>query len=288
MSKRIALIGYGYLGQAYHKLFPDAVIYDEPKHMLSYENGVGRRIELPKDESEEEWLHYARQKVNECDMAIVAVPTELQDGKLDMSIINSIVGWVKTPLILLKSALQPGTVDRLVKETGKKIAVSVEFIGQGSYYQSPHKYPDPKDPSKHDMLIVGGELETATACAEIIWSKMSPDVKVHLLTAKEAEMCKLIENAWGAMKVTWANCMYSVIEKGGGNPLKTHQAWKSDGRVEGMHTRVLSYKRGWKSHCFDKDIPALAEFAKSIGADDMQILLGTVLMLNREHNALNE
>jgi len=257
---KVALIGQGYLGTAYSKVFRDAVIYDEPK-------GVG-----------------SRDDVNSCDVAIVAVPTDpLPDGSLNMSIVEEVVGWLETDYILIKSALMPGTVDRLVKETGKKIAVSVEFIGMGNYFIPPHKYPDPKDPSKHQMIIVGGEEATATKCAEVLWDKMSPDVRIHLLTAREAEMAKLIENAYGALKVTWINCMYDFVTKSGGNFVRTHQAWSSDGRVDGVHLRTLSYKRGWKSHCWDKDIAALKHAAGDVDEHGMQKLMQTILELNEGH-----
>jgi len=265
MGKSLAIVGQGYLGTAYSKMFEDAVIYDEPKKIGT------------------------REAVNNCDMAIVAVPTDpLSDGSLDMTIIESVIDWLDTDLILIKSALMPGTVDRLVKKTGKNIAVSVEMIGMGKYYLDPSKYPDPLDPQKHQTLIVGGELNTATRCAEVLWDKMSPDIKIHLLTAKEAELCKLIENAYGALKVTWINCMYDLIDKSGGNFIKTHQAWSSDNRVDGVHLRTLSYKRGWKSHCWDKDLPALIKTAQSAGELNMAKLLTTITELNKEHLKEND
>lgn len=270
---KIALIGNGYLGRAYEKVFPEAVIYDEPKELFK--------------QSRVEWefgIKSGRTAVNACDLAIVAVPTDpLEDGSLDMSIIEEVVDWCEADTILLKSALMPGTVDRLVEKTGKNIAVSVEFIGMGKYYQPPHKYPDPEDPRKHDMLIVGGAEPGRSRAAEILWSKMSPDTKIHLLTAREAEAVKLLENAWGAFKVTWANCMFSLITKAGGNFIDAHQAWSSDGRVDAMHTRVISTSRGWKSHCYDKDVDALRAYADSIGAGDMAELVSTVIKINEGH-----
>ena len=262
---QIGIIGLGYLGTAYSKIFEDAVLFDEPK-------GIGSREEL-----------------NKCDIALVAVPTDpLPNGELDMSIVESIIDWIETPLILIKSALMPGTVDRLVAKTGKKIAVSLEMIGMGKYYIDPSKYPDPLDPRKHQSIIIGGELDTATKCAEVLWDKMSPDIRIHILTAKEVEMCKLIENAYGALKVTWINCMYDYISKSGGNFIKTQQAWTSDKRVDGIHLRTLSYKRGWKSHCWDKDIPALKATAETVGSETMVTLIDTIIKLNKEHLKENE
>lgn len=239
VSSRVAIIGYGWVGKAYHKMFPDAVIYDEPQ-------GVGNR-----------------EDVDACALALVCVPTNPLDGKLDMSIVEDVVSWLDTPLILIKSALQPGTVDRLVAKTGKKIAVSVEMVGEGKYFVPYWKYPDAQDPTKHNFLIVGGEDETARRCADFIWSKMSPDINIHLTTAIEAEITKLMENTWGALKVTFANTMYDICEDLGANYTRVLQAWGADGRTEKMHMRVVPGKRGWKSKCYDKDVPALAELDKS-------------------------
>lgn len=249
---KVAIIGHGWVGKAYHKMFPDAVIYDEPQ-------GVG-----------------TREEVNKCDMALICVPTDLKDGKLDMSIVDGVVGWLDTPLILIKSALQPGTVDRLVKETGKKIAVSVEMVGEGKYFIPYWKYPHPEDPTLHDFLIVGGEEETARRCADFLWNKMSPDINIHLVSAVDAEVCKLMENTWGAMKVTFANTIYDVCEDLGANYTKVLQAWGADGRTERMHMRVTPNKRGWKSKCYSKDVPALSEL-------DTSGFIKKLIQVNDEH-----
>ena len=261
MSKiRTAIIGYGVVGQAYHKMFPDAVLYDEPK-------GIG-----------------SREEVNKCDIALVAVFTpHNEDGSLDISIVEEVVGWIDTPLILIKSALQPGTVDYLVEKTGKKIAVSVEVIGEGSYPVHYWKYPDQHDPRNHMMLIVGGEEKVATACAEVLWSKMSPDVKIHITTALEAEITKLVENSYGALKVTFINTLLTLAQKSDTNFLRIHQAWQSDPRTDSMHLRAVSFNRGWQSKCWDKDVPALVAYAESVGAGDMAHLFQTVLDINENH-----
>ena len=256
---RVAIVGAkGVVGTAYNLMIPDAYLYD---------------IDLGE-----------RQTVNQCDMAVVCVPTNLNDdGQLDMSIVESVIEWLDTPLILIKSALMPGTVDRLVEKTGKNIAVSVEYIGEGNYPVHFWKYPDQLDPRKHSMLIVGGQEATATACAEVLWRKMSPDIKIHIVSALEAEITKLVENSWGAFKVTFANALYSLATKSNANPIRIHQAWTADGRVDAMHTRVVGFDRGWSSKCWDKDVEALATYAESVGANDMSFLINAVLDLNEFH-----
>lgn len=272
---QVAIIGNGWVGAAYNKMFPEAVVYDEPKHFLK---------EGDKVHTEQFNQELGRAVVNSCDLALVAVPTDPIEingrQELDMKIVNDVVSWLDTPLILIKSALQPGTVDRLVKETGKKIAVSVEMVGEGKYFVPYWKYPDAEDPTMHSFLIVGGEDETARRCADFLWRKMSPDVDIHILTAVEAEITKLMENAWGAQKVTFANVMYDICQDMGADYTKVLQAWGADGRTEKMHMRVMPHKRGWKSKCFDKDIPALAEL-------DQSGFLNNVVQVNLEHLKLN-
>jgi len=117
--REVGLVGNGYLGKAYAEVFPEALIYDEPKEMYA-----GKETQ-----------ELGRQAISNCDFVIVAVPTDpMEDGSLDTSIVEDVVGWCEAETILIKSALMPGTYDRLVEETGKNLAVGVELIGMGNYY----------------------------------------------------------------------------------------------------------------------------------------------------------
>lgn len=266
MSEQISLIGNGYLGQAYEVMFPDALIYDEPKEMFA----------------RQATLEAGRIAVNETRLAIVAVPTDYTEGgELDTSIIEDIVGWLETDTILIKSALQPGTTDRLVAETGKNIAVSVELIGEGTYYQPPHKYPDPRNPKTHQLLVIGGEEPARSRAAEVLWEQMSPDIRIHLVTALEAEITKMAENTYGALKVTWANVLRDVCNKYGANFIQVHQAWSEDGRVDPMHTRSVGHNRGWNSKCYNKDVRAMANLSGSL-------MLQGMVEDNDRHLAMNK
>lgn len=279
-SNKIAIIGYGKVGKAYHSMFPGAAIYDEPLNLFvseEYSQPATLAGKKPTKKQTAKW----RKIVNGYDIALVCVPTNLEDGELDMSIVRDVIGWLETPLILIKSALQPGTVDSLVEATGKKIAVSVEMVGEGNYFVPYWKYPDSESPITHQMLIVGGEDETARRCADVLWARMSPETDIHLVSAVEAEITKLMENTWGAMKVSFANAIYDICDRFGANYTKVLQAWGSDGRVEKMHMRVVPGKRGWKSKCYDKDVPALA------GLDDSG-LIKAVVRANEKHLQAND
>lgn len=289
-NPEVGIVGFGVVGQAYHQLFPEARIYDPPKGFYGHqavqgENGLEPQPyyhDFQKTNMREEEI--GRYIINQCDIALVAVFTPHDEsGVLDTSIVEEAVDWIDTPLILIKSALQPGTVDHLVEKTGKKIAVSVEFIGEGSYPIHFWKYPHQSDPRMHQMLIVGGEQKTAEACAEVLWSKMSPDVKIHITSALEAEITKLVENSYGALKVTFINTLMSLAQASDSSFVRIHQAWQADPRTDSMHLRAVSFNRGWASKCWDKDVPALVAYAESVGAKDMAKLFQTVIDINKEH-----
>ncbi len=282
---KVAIIGFGVVGQAYHKLFPDALVYDPPKALY------GRAVDenhQPIDGLLGDDDDNGKRRVNQCDVALVAVFTPLlDDGMLDMSIVESVVDWIDTPLIIIKSALYPGTTDRLVEKTGKRIAVSVEYVGEGNYPVHFWKYPHQTDPRYHQMLVVGGDEDTAEQAAQILWRKLSPDVRIHKVTALEAEIVKLVENSYGALKVTFANTFLSLAEQSNTSFVRMHQAWNSDPRTDSMHVRSVSHDRGWVSKCWDKDVPALVAYAKSIGAVDTAKLFQTVIDLNADHVGFN-
>jgi UDP-glucose 6-dehydrogenase len=77
---KVAIVGFGVVGQSYAKLFPDAVIYDEPKKLLKI-----------RSDREEIWdTLEARSQANKCDIALVCVFTpHNHDGSLDTSIVEA-------------------------------------------------------------------------------------------------------------------------------------------------------------------------------------------------------
>ena len=107
-------------------------------------------------------------------------------------------------------------------------------------------------PQKHQTLIIGGELETATKCAEFLWDKMSPNIRIHLIEAKEVEIAKLLENAYGALKVPLDQLYADLIQDAGGNFIRTHQAWSSDSRVDGVHYGHSRGREAGSQDCYSE------------------------------------
>ncbi|MBZ5513954.1 MAG: hypothetical protein LAN62_03755 [Acidobacteriia bacterium] len=113
---RIAIVGYGVVGRALAKLFDgdkgsaEVAVYDR---FIPSMNTADRKA-----------------AIQACDLAFIAVPTpEGCDGACDVSAVEEVVSWVEPPMCL-KSTVPPGTVDRLVKATGKRICFSPEVHGE--------------------------------------------------------------------------------------------------------------------------------------------------------------
>lgn len=240
---KIGIAGYGYVGKAMHKMFGDWVteIYDPASH--------------PKKTS-----------FKDVDMLVVCVPTNMnEDGSCDTSIVEATVRGTEAPLVLIKSTVAPGTTDKLIKETGKKIVFSPEYIGEGNYFTPAWKYPDPVNPISHGFVVLGGKIGDCDEVANILVRKMGPHTNIHIMSAKEAECVKYWENIWGAMKVTFTNVMYDCLKALGVNFYRAREGWSADPRVEKMHSAVFRNARGFSGKCYPKDLRAFIHEVEKTG-----------------------
>lgn len=271
MRNKVGIIGYGYVGQAMHKIFPDALVYDKA-HWNEDESQcteLGRRLI-----AENPGLILAkRDGINlSCKLAIVCVPTPMTEDneefkQVDLSIIEEVVGWLKTELILIKSTVPPGTTDRLVAETSKRIAFSPEYIGEGKYHISEWKYMSPTDPRTHEFMIIGGDKNTSEDILNIFVRKLGPEKTYLMMESAEAETIKYMENAWGAMKVIFAQEFYDFCKAKGLRYPMVREGWALDNRVEKMHTAVFVDERGFGGKCYPKDVNGIVVEGDKAGAE---------------------
>lgn len=264
--KKVAVIGGGYVGTAVANYFGDHfdITIVDPKYPNYDEQ---------------------KQMADNCDLAVVCVPTPMgEDGKVDTSIVEEVVSWLQTPLILIKSTIPPGTVDKLMQICPtKEICFSPEFIGEGKYvvqWWKDKNYPHPTDMKYHDFHIVGGERETARAILEFFKKVSGPECKYYVTDARTAELVKYMENSWGATKVTFCNEFAKIAEAVGVDYDELRELWLLDGRVERMHTAVFKDKRGFGGKCYPKDVNGIVQ--SSIKAGYEPKLLKAVLSVNEE------
>ncbi|OGM31670.1 hypothetical protein A2803_04545 [Candidatus Woesebacteria bacterium RIFCSPHIGHO2_01_FULL_44_21] len=263
----VAIVGYGYVGKALHSFFGDSVaaVYDpQYKKIPGYPQ-----------------VKVTQNAVNKCDLVVICVPTlESKDGSCDTSIVEQSVKWLSTPLILIKSTVEPGTTLKLSKKYGKELVFSPEYIGEGKYFTPPWRYPHPEDMKMHTFQIFGGPRQVTKKVVDLFTRIMGPHVSYMQTDSTTAEIVKYMVNSWGAMKVTFANEWYDICEAHGVDYREARELWALDSRVEKMHTLVFPDKRGFSGKCFPKDISAIIASAKK--RNYVPKLLETVKSVNGE------
>lgn len=152
--------------------------------------------------------------VNKADIIFVAVPTPSNpDGSCNASIVESALNTIQDgKIVVIKSTVVPGTVERLQKKHKKKrIIFNPEFLTEA---QSWIDFVSP------DRQIVAPTSKSKTDAYEVLsllpkrhfirpWTSDYVKKSVH---ATEAELGKYASNIFGYMKVIFGNIMADVCE----------------------------------------------------------------------------
>ena len=245
---KVGVVGYGYVGKAVEKFFKNSY------EVSIYDPALG---------------FSDKEAVNACALAVVCVPTPMSaDGSVDLSFIEESLSWLKTPLIVIKSTVPPGTTSRLSEKypNGSLLCFSPEYIGEGNY---PVPYwdniPHATDMTLHSFHIFGGD-KNATKKAIEYWKRAAgPFAKYIQTDSTTAELVKYMENAWIATKITFVNEFYDIATTFGADYNELRELWLMDGRIGRSHTVVYEHKRGFDGKCIPKDTNGIVSAAKEHG-----------------------
>jgi UDP-glucose 6-dehydrogenase len=235
MEQSVKLYGYGWVGKAMKQVFPDAWVHDP-----------------------------AQLKITnfKCDIGIIGVPTPLKDGKLDTSIVESIIKDAEEDLLIVRSAVNPGDCDRWEKAFGKNVVNMPEYLGETPSHPL-------LDETKAKFLIIGGRPENRQKAIELFQTVYNANTKIRQVTNLEAEIIKLSENRAIAFKVMQCQELYDICINAGIDYNTIREAvYGDDPRFNLWWTFIYPENRGFNSSkCLVKDVPAWAAYAKSVGLD---------------------
>lgn len=257
---RVACVGGGVVGSAMRNLCgDDTVIYDirrEPGYTQS------------KDE------------VNACEVAFVAVPTPMADDRTcNTSIVEEVVAWIECPLIIIRSTIAPGTTDRLREQYNKHIVFQPEYLGE----TTAHVFGNM---AEREFAVLGGTPEDVSAAAEFYKHYYNAYVKFYFCDALTAEVCKYMENAFYAVKVTFVNEFYGIAKAHGVDFNVLREMWLADTRISRDHTFAIPDARGFSGKCLPKDCNAIVQ--SSIKHGYTPKFMQACLAVNDEFQALNQ
>jgi UDPglucose 6-dehydrogenase len=249
---KVGIIGYGHVGKAMHKLFKNAIIYD-PKEFPDRKDAI-----------------------NDCDTVFVCVPTpSLPDGNCDTRIVEEVISWVKTELIILRSTVKVGFTDEMMKKYKKEIVFQPEYYGE----TVAHPFADLNN---RNWLSFGGTRKGINMAIRTYQTVVNSNVRILQADAKSVEMAKYMGNAYLATKVIFCNEMYDIAQALGADYNLTREIWLADPRIGTSHTFAYEDSYGYSGSCLPKDVASIIAQADESGADTT--LLKSVVKKNNKYN----
>lgn len=245
MKKLIGFIGQGWIGSNYAN---------------DFEN---RGYEVVRFSLEEQYVMNA-EKIKDCDIVFIAVPTPTTPQGFDASILKkAIKGVGKGKTAVIKSTILPGTTAEIQNENPDIFVMhSPEFLVEKTAAF------DAANPSRNIMGIPVENDEYRQRALEVL--SVLPKSPFELVcAAKEAELIKYGANTFLYLKVIYANLLYDLAEKLGCNWENVKNMVSADARIGGSHMNPVDDSgRGAGGHCFIKDYEAFLRLYKEVAKDE--------------------
>ena len=209
------------------------------------------------------------EKIKECDIVFVAVPTPTTPNGFDGSILPKVlplVGEGKTAVI--RSTLAPGTTKELQKQFPNI------FVFHAPEFLAEKTAADDAAHPKRNVIGVPARTPAYEEKAKLVLSVL-PHAPYELVTGStEAEIIKYAGNSFLMWKVLFANIIYDLAHELDADYDAVRDALGADPRIGPSHLKVVDESghpgsvagRGAGGHCFIKDFAVLADaYAELVG-----------------------
>lgn len=252
---KIGFIGQGWIGKNYA------------------DNYESRQFEVVRYSLEKEYIAN-KEKIKDCDLVIIAVPTPTNKKGFDLSYVESAIKITKPKQnIVIKSTLIPGSTEKLAKKfKDRYIFHSPEFLSERTA-----KY-DVDRPHANVLGIPVVNKEYKKRAHKIIES--FPQAPFSLVCSSlEAEIIKYSRNIHGFFEVIFYNLFYDYVNSLGAdyNVVKSYidsdplHVKRYASPVHASGHDLKNPKRGAGGHCFIKDFKAFRESFSKLVKDKKSI-----------------
>ncbi|MHB8913405.1 MAG: hypothetical protein ACYC4I_00080 [Minisyncoccota bacterium] len=236
----IGFIGQGYIGKNYADDFEHRG-YDTVRYAL------------------EEAYRGNKEKIQECGIVFIAVPTPTTPEGFDLSFVESVIPITRVgATIVIKSTVPPGSTERLAQRFPDRFIMhSPEFL------RETHAA---KDAAQPERIIVGIPQDTDEyrRRAEEVLAVLPGAPFVRVVPVRAAELVKYAGNSFLFMKVVYANLLFDLSQSLGVSYDIVAEMLAADSRIGASHLSVLHASghndhlgRGAGGHCFIKDFAVL-------------------------------
>ncbi len=237
-KKKLGIIGLGYVGSA---------VLEGLKNYHNIETF---------DTVKESSCDSINDLINSSDMIFVAVPTPMnKKGECDLSIVNDVMSSINDvsqndKIVILKSTSIPQTTNKLANNYRNiKIVFNPEFLTEKNFIN---------DFKNQEFIVIGGDKDASQEVKEM-YQVAFPDSKYFLTDSVSAETVKYTINNFLALKVSFANEIYSLCKAMGIDYSSMIEIASEDQRLGKSHWMVPGHDGsfGYGGSCFPKDVSAL-------------------------------
>jgi UDPglucose 6-dehydrogenase len=215
-----------------------------------------------------------KDKIKDCDIVFVAVPTPTTQSGFDDSIVRGAVALAGAgKIVVIKSTILPGTTDSIQEENSDKVVLySPEFLVAA---QAVH---DASHPVRNIIGLPKNDAAHQDAAKRVL--EVLPKAQFEkIMTAREAELTKYTGNSFLYTKVIFANVFFDIAKSLGADWSVVSEAVGADPRIGPSHLKVVDASlpgstagRGAGGPCLPKDLAALRWlYEKSGNAQDLNM-----------------
>ena len=208
------------------------------------------------------------QAVRNTNVSFICVGTpSLETGQLNLDFVFNTATQIADGLresdhfhvVAVRSTVFPGTNEQVTKiiedVSGKKrnkdfaVVSNPEFLREGSAVED---YYNPA------ITIIGSDNEQATRIIRKVYTEITaPFIETDI---KSAEMIKYVNNAFHALKITFANEVGNICKKIGVDAYKTMELFKIDNRLN-ISPIYFNPGMAYGGSCLPKDLKGLSTIA---------------------------
>ena len=242
----IGIIGYGVVGKAIEYGFKDKVkiLISDPAH-----EDVSVGVEY---------------LANNSDFIFVGVPSPMiiETGKIDTSIMDGVMDEISkcdyTGIVVIKTTMIPSRLDYYAKTyPSLRICMSPEYLTDANPI---------RDFIEGPMIVVGSNNEDDAQSVLDLFKdySMCKTEKYFKCDLISAGILKYMENCFLALKVTFMNQMYDILNLSDSNTSwdELAEIFHGDPRMGNSHYKVPGPDgdRYWGGKCFVKDVNAMINY----------------------------
>lgn len=272
---KVGIVGIGMVGEPLKRWFEEFLRYRRGRDLFCYDTDPKKG--------------YA-DDVNRADVIFIAVPTPANpDGSCNTSAVRNVVDALDNgKIVVIKSTVEPGTVEELQRRhPKKKLVFNPEFLTESQAWIDLIR-PD-RQLVAHTSKSRGDAREILAllprACFERPWSS---DYTKKEINTTEAELAKYASNVFGYIKVIYSNILadfchaitLSFAKRKFGTTVdyeNVKEIISADPRIGSAWLNVEHGNYcGVGGYCFPKDMNALIKFAENL-----------TTKLSREENEIN-